>query len=159
MRNKIILLGLVFVAALSLKSCKPAETTSGYYNYKTECLGVEAGGTRVVRAWGKGLDKKEAQQNAYKNAISEILFEGIQNGRQECGMRPVIIELDARNKYDDYFNAFFSRRGEYMDFVDKYERRPGEGKQKSNYDEAFAFVFKVDVPSLKAQLKRDKILN
>ena len=91
--------------------------TSSYYTYKTECLGVELDGSQTLRAWGTGKNKKDAIEQAKKNAIHDILFQGIHDGQSKCSVKPLLTEVNAADKYEDYFNAFFQDKGSYQTFV------------------------------------------
>ena len=82
-------------------------TTSAYYEYDAECLGVELDGSQTLRIWGVGRNKKDAVEQAKKNAVRTVLFKGIHGGLSGCNTKPVILEVNAEEKYEDYFNAFF----------------------------------------------------
>lgn len=153
MRKKI----LILLAAISLFGCKTP--ISGYYSYETECLGKNYDGTQIVKTWGTGDDKRSAQVRAYQEALHDILFEGIRNGNSDCNVRPLITEVNAREKYENYFGHFFSEKGNYRDFIRQTRNNKKVLRNKrSNMKEAFAYVIEVDVPSLKQQLKTDDII-
>lgn len=52
-------------------------TTSAYYEYEVECLGVELDGSQTLRIWGVGRNKKDAVEQAKKNAVRIVLFKGM----------------------------------------------------------------------------------
>ena len=39
------------------------------------------------------------------------------NGKNECNTKPVLVEANAQDKYQDYFFTFFADGGKYADFV------------------------------------------
>ena len=90
---------------------------AGNYGYKTECLGVELDGSQTVKAWGNGRNRLDAVEQAKKNALRDVLFFGLLEGKQECQQKPLIFEVNAQDKYEDYFNKFFADGGEYKNFI------------------------------------------
>ncbi len=96
---------------------------SANYNYKTECFGTELDGSQTVKAWGTGRNRFDAVEQAKKNAVNDVIFKGINEGVQACQMRPLIIEVQAREKHEDYFNAFFADGGKYSEFVSLKDER------------------------------------
>lgn len=131
-----------------LSSCwtsSPQQRISARYtdSFETECLGVELDGSHTVKAWGNGRNRKDAVEQAYKNAVRDILFKGITKGRSDCSARPVVPEANAQEKYAEYFNTFFADGGLYTTFVNKedgghqnlevYEQRKLYGEQESAY--------------------------
>ena len=135
----------------------------GKYNIESECLGIEMDGSVTLRAWGTGQNKSTALEKAKKNAIREILFNGTRKGNADCYSEPLIPEVNAEMKYEDYFNRFFSdKRGEYRHFVSgKDERldnkifRKGMGDSRSV---TYSIVLRVLRSKLKEQLIEDGIL-
>lgn len=147
---------IIFAGSLLL-GCKTP--ISGYYSYETECLGKNYDGTQIVKTWGTGDDMRSAQVRAYQEALHDILFNGIRNGNSDCDVRPIITEVNALEKYDNYFSHFFSRKGNYQDFVKQTRNnKKAVVNSRSNMREAYAYVIEVDVPSLKQQLKNDNII-
>jgi hypothetical protein len=146
---------------LSLTSFSQRRTAQeGKYSYETECLGVELDGTQTLRVWGTGRNRKDAVEQAKKNAVREVLFKGIRGG--ECEMKPLVPEVNAEEKYESYFNKFFKDDGLYKFFVTlKDERIPNrifrETKVSSN-TVTIPVVVRVQRPQLKEQMKQDGIL-
>lgn len=131
---------------------------SGYYSYDTQCMGKNYDGTQVVKTFGTGDDIRSAQTRAYQEALHDILFEGIRNGSSDCDVRPLVTEVNALEKYESYFNHFFSREGNYLDFIRLNRTNRRHVNQRSNMKEAFSYVIEVDIPSLKKQLQTDNII-
>jgi hypothetical protein len=109
-----ILLGFLVI----LTSCKaPLTGGSGNYIYKTECMGAGTDGTLLVKAWGTGASEKEAVEQAKIKALKDFLFSGIREGKADCGLIPLLREVNVYEKNETYFTDFFSKRGNYADFV------------------------------------------
>ena len=140
-----------FVAVIMFSGCwtsNPQQRISARYtdSFETECIGVELDGSQTLRVWGNGRFRVDAVEQAYKNAVRDVLFKGITKGRGGCNMKPVITEVNAQEKYAEYFNRFFEDGGAYQEFLDKrvvadggvqnievYEQRKLSGSQESAY--------------------------
>lgn len=146
---------LLFATTIVL-GCKAP--ISGYYSYETECLGKNFDGTQTVKTWGTGEDKKSARENAYQQALNDILFKGIRNGSPDCEVRPLVTEVNALEKHRNYFQHFFSRRGNYTRFITLTKGNKVQLNARSNFKEAYAYVIEVDIPGLRNQLQQDQII-
>lgn len=158
--NRLLLVTTLFFV-VSLTSFSQRRTAQeGKYSYETECLGVELDGSQTLRVWGTGRNRKDAVEQAKKNAVREVIFKGIRGG--ECEMKPLVPEVNAEEKYESYFNKFFKDDGLYKFFVTlKDERIPNrifrETKVSSN-TVTIPVVVRVQRPQLKEQMKQDGIL-
>jgi hypothetical protein len=108
---------IIAASFFSFASCSSQKQMSGSYNNKTECLGLGLDGSQTLKVWGNGQNKHEAIEQAKKNAIRDVLFNGIYAGNQECEKRPIVAEVNAQQKHELYFNNFFSDKGDYKIFV------------------------------------------
>lgn len=145
---------------LSLAGCRSVTEVSSdaaYANFKPQCLGVGMDGTQTLRVFGKGKDKGRAIEQAKKNAISEVIFNGIQ-GSGECEKRPLVNEVNARERYEDYFNAFFADGGAYKKYVKLDENRTSRIKAQSDDLVQYGVTVSVDRAALKSRLQNDGIL-
>jgi hypothetical protein len=142
--------------------CKKATEVSSSYAYttfETECLGVELDGSQTLRAWGKGKNKSDAIEQAKKNAVRDVIFKGINAGSGECNQRPLITEVNAQEKYEQYFNQFFKDGGEYRKFVNmKDEKSTSRLKSTSSSQENYGVVVRVLRSDLRQQLINDNII-
>jgi len=135
----------------------------GRYAIETECLGVEMDGSVTLRAWGTGRNRFDAVDQAKKIAVRDVLFKPTRNGSADCNPHPLVPEVNAEIKYEDYFNRFFSdRRGSYKKFCSgKDERlsnkifRRGMGDSKMV---TYSVIVRVLCSELKEQLREDGII-
>ena len=160
MKSNFIKISLCFLCLLFLNACNNKQTvTSSYYTYKTECLGVELDGSQTRRAWGTGKNKKDAIEQAKKNAIHDILFQGIHDGQSKCSVKPLLTEVNAADKYEDYFNAFFQDKGSYQTFVSGEENGRTTRIQEAIKNQLkYGIVVRVFRSELKRRLQADGIL-
>lgn len=147
-----------FIFLTVLIQCKTPEKISGYYNYSVECLGIEFDGDQILKTWGTGLNRNDIKKDAYKKAISDVLFKGIISTKG-CNTKPLIIEANAKEKYSLYFRDFFSDSGSYQSFITQYNNSKITKNKKSNSKEAYAFYILLDIDGLTHLLKEDDIIN
>lgn len=148
-----------------LYGCKttPQQSISGNYNYKTQCMGIELDGSQTVKAWGDGRNRSDAVEQAFKNAVRDVLFKGIMDGKPDCNRKPVIFEVNAQEKYESYFNQFFADKGPYKEFVsekDGSQHHPEVYKERkqAGSQETYAIIVRVKRAELASKMKADGII-
>ena len=95
----------LIIAACSFIGTADAQAQIATYQKQSiECLGVEGDGSQTLRVTGTGRNKADAVEQAKKDAVMAIIFTGIRGGLNGCDTRPLINELNARDKYEEYFN-------------------------------------------------------
>lgn len=158
MKIKIALL----VLALSATTLQAQKKIAGNYGYKTECMGVELDGSETVKAWGNGRNRSDAVEQAKKNAIRDIIFHGLVEGKQECKQRALLLEVNAEEKYEDYFNKFFADGGEFKNYISLRDERildkVSRDRKKGRGSVTNGFIVRVLRSELKAKLIADGIL-
>ncbi len=149
----LVMISLLFIWGLSF-----AQT--GNYNVpEIECMGVESDGSQTLRVWGIGRNKFDALEQAKKNAVKAVIFKGIRNGSQECNIRPLIYEVNAEEKYQYYFNAFFKDDGEHRKYVSTEDRRPLTNKKENTKTQVkYGTTVRVLRAELQQRLIDDKII-
>lgn len=152
---------LVSIALISCKS-RQLKQAGGNYTYKTECMGTELDGSITLRAWGSGRNYFDASEQAKKNAVRDVIFKGVQDGKPECDRMPLIIEPGAVNTYEEYFAKFFADDGEYKKFVNLKDERIGDkldrNKKIAEGSRTYSVVVRVSKLDLKKKLKSDGII-
>ena len=131
----------------------------GAYAQETECISKEMDGSLTVRVWGTGRNRTDALEQAKKQAVYDVLFKGITRGNTDYNMRPIMTEVNARQRYQDYFDIFFMDRGEYRKYISMEDKRAGSTRTRRNYrDVTVGTTVRVLVPQLRARLKEDGLL-
>jgi hypothetical protein len=119
-------------------------------------------GSQTLKAWGNGRNRGDAVEQAKKNAVRDVLFNGINEGRQDCERRPLVPEVNAQKKYEDYFNKFFADGGEFKNFIslkdEKILDKISRDKQKARESVTHGLVVRVLRAELKQKLIADGIL-
>lgn len=128
-------------------------------SYEPECISIEQDGSQTLRVWGKGRNRKDAIEQAKKDAVYEILFNGVRKGNKGYNQRPLVPEVNARERYQEYFDIFFMDGGEYLNYVSMADRRLGSTKKEKNSVQVrYEITVRVLIPELRQRLTRDGIL-
>ena len=142
--------------------CAPKKSVSTNYAYATECMGVELDGSQTLKAWGNGRNRQDAVEQAKKNAVRDVIFKGIRDGKQECNTKPLVFEVNAQDKYEDYFNKFFADGGEYKNFIslsgERIFDKISRDKQRTSESVTHGLIVRVLRSELKQKLIQDGIL-
>ena len=149
---------MLFICAMSLFNVY-AQKNPVYARSSIRCMGVELDGSQTLRVQGYGRNRSDAKEQAMKNAVWAVIFDGIREGAEGCNMRPLVAEVNAKERYEDYFNLFFADNGEYKKYVslrDTKKRSGGRSKDKLGY--AYDLTIRVLRSELKARLKADNLI-
>lgn len=149
---------LTMCAVMSL-ACAEAQTPAIYSRSSVRCMGVELDGSQTLRVQGYGRNRSDAKEQAKKNAVWAVIFDGIRDGVEGCNMRPLVTEANAKERHEDYFNSFFADNGPYQEYVsmkDTKYRSGGKSKDKLGY--AYDLTVRVLRAQLKERLKSDNII-
>lgn len=125
------------------------------------CISQELDGTLTIMSWGEGRNRADAKEQAKKNAVYAVLFQGIRAGNDGYNMRPVITEVNARERYSDYFDIFFMDGGTYKTYVSVADTRWGSTKRVRNHNHnqvKYRMTVRLMVPALKKRMIEDGIL-
>ena len=150
---------LFILCAVFCMSNADAQTQAIYSRSSIRCIGVELDGSQTLRVQGYGRNRSDAKEQAMKNAVWAVTFDGIRDGVEGCDMRPLVAEVNAKERYEDYFNQFFADKGPYRKYVslkDTKKRSGGRTKNKQGY--AYDLTIRVLRPQLKERLKADEII-
>ncbi len=128
MKTKSILIAAATIALMALVGSCGSRKSQAYYDQKSKVIGTELDGSYTIRAWGRARNAADAFVQAQKQAVYDVIFTEIQfvSGQAPSSsgvLRPLIYEVNARQKYEDYFNAFFADGGAYKQFSSLKEKR------------------------------------
>lgn len=160
-RRNLFLIVLTVSVAFNF-SCRRDTVLPDNYSlmtFETQCLGSSMDGTLRLKAWGTGANRAAAIENAKRNALRDVLFKGIRSGSAECNQNPLIYEVNAQERYEDYFNAFFSEGGAYTRYAFLYdETLTSRTKAKGKTQQAYGVVVTVHRAELQQRLLNDGII-
>ncbi len=123
------------------------------------CISREQDGSMTLRVWGEGRNRADAKEQAKKNAVYAVIFNGVLKGNNDYNMRPIVTEVNARERYQEYFDIFFMDGGEYLKYVSLADKRSGSSKKiRGSYQIRYCLTVRVLVPELRMRLREDGIL-
>lgn len=153
---------LSFLLMIWFNSCKTPQVIDSTYagsTFEIECMGLDHDGSQTLRSWGTGKNKAQAMETAKKNAVRAVLFKGITAGTGDCNKRPIVLEVNAAEKYEDYFNRFFADGGAYKVYTSMTdEKRTSRIKSSNNAIETWGVVVRVDRAGLRQRMIDDGII-
>ena len=159
MRTSVHTISLIILVCLwSMNGIAQRNSNIGHYTIEPECLGVEMDGSVTLRAWGTGRNRIDTVDQAKKTAVRDVLFKGLRKGNPDCNPRPLVPEVNAEMKYEDYFNRFFSdRHDEYKKFVSGNDERLDNKIFRRGMGDSRTVTYSVIVRIKRAQLKEQLI--
>jgi hypothetical protein len=157
------MIALCFGWAVVASGCGPRPEIAGNYDYKTECMGSELDGSITVKAWGNGRNSSDALEQAKKNAVYDVLFKGIREGKSQCRQMPLLPAGNARIKHEHYFNQFFRDNGEFLKYVslqdERFSDRWNRDRKGARQSVTYGIILRIHRSDLKERLISDGILN
>lgn len=150
---------LSLIPLLGLMGCG-VKSSQAYYSYDSKIISSEKDGTYNIRACGRGRNAVVAYEEAKKQAVYDVVFNGVVSGNSQINsLRPLMTDMNAKEKYEDYFNAFFADKGAYSQFASLKDRRILSSDWNRNKMQVLAQVsVTVDRAALKKKLIEDNIL-
>ena len=110
------------VVALLFAACG-AHRSQAYYDYESKVIQAHGDGSYVIRAWGRGRNAAHSYEVAQKQALQDVIFSGVQAQSSNIEhLKPLCYDMNAREKYEDYFNAFFAEKGPWKQFIAMKDR-------------------------------------
>ncbi|MCQ2152934.1 MAG: hypothetical protein MJY70_07810 [Bacteroidales bacterium] len=108
----------------TLSACHVSyNATATYSGSATKFMKVEGDGSITVRVSAQGKNYNDAWEQAEKKAVREAIFKGIEVPNNAYMSKPLITEVNAEEKYEQFFNVFFMDKGDYSKFVSSEDRR------------------------------------
>ena len=159
--KKLIIITLGCILGALFLACNTSNKLGAHYTYETECMGTELDGSYTLKAWGVGRNIVDAREQARKNAVRDVIFKGISKGKEGCEIKPILFELNAYDKYRDYFNKFFADHGAFEKFVNYKDKRAGSSaktRQRTDAEVKYGVIVRVKRAELREKLIQDNIL-
>lgn len=152
-------IALIAVLAIVAAGCG-ALKSQAYYDYDSKIIAAHGDGSYTIRAWGRSRNATMSYDAAQKQALEDVLFKGV---RAQSGnltdLKPLLLEVNARERYEDYFNAFFSDENNWKPFVSMKDRRTMTSNYQRTDAQTLAQVTVLVYRSeLKKKLQNDGIL-
>lgn len=120
--KKVLVTILVVVSfsfsANAQKAKKKADNDTEYWRYEIECVSTGIEGTYLIKVWSYSKKPDVAIEQAKKNAVHGIVFQGYAGGAQGCSsQKPLSRNPNLEIEQKDFFKEFFADGGKYMKYV------------------------------------------
>lgn len=154
----ILLIGCLIACRSKLK---PREL--GNYKYTTSSVD-KRDSKYLVLAWGRGTSEDEALKEAKRNAVKDILYQGLTSGNPNVRITPVLMGNGAETKNADFNATFFQKDGAYLKYVEFYDEAISQSRSKKIrksdriLNSAIEFQLLVDRDLLVRDLKQEGLL-
>lgn len=114
---------LIAAVLIGLASCGP-KRSQAYYDKPSQVMSATAEGTYIIRVQVRAKDAVVAFTEAQRKVVKEVIFDGVQAANSGMtDLKPLCFDKNAREKYEDYWNAFFSDEGPWKEFTSYKDRR------------------------------------
>jgi len=152
--KKVLLFCALSLGLIALSGCGP-RISQAYYDYSSKIIQDHNDGSYAIRAWGRSRNATMSYKVAKQQALKDVLFNGVkaQSGNIS-DLKPLVTEVNAEEKYEAYFNQFFSDKGAWKDFCSIEDRRWPTTKYQRTDAQTLA---QVTVTIYRAQLKQKLI--
>lgn len=103
--------------------CGPRRSQA-YYDQPSQVLSANLDGSYVIRVQVRSKDAVTAFEDAQRKAVKEVIFDGVKAANNSVSdLKPLCFDKNAPEKYEDYWNAFFSNNGPWKQFANYQDRR------------------------------------
>ena len=159
MKKTLFISLLSCMVVLALIGCG-AKKSQAAYDFKSKVLSTNYDGTYVIRTQVRARNAAIAFTDAQRKAVQEVIFDGVDaasNGVE--ALKPILFDMNARHKYEDYFAEFFRDGGEWTKYASLADKRTGTTTYKRNGVQSIETVtVTVDRKALRERLIADGIL-
>ena len=150
---------IAVLTALVFAGCG-ARRSQAYYDQPSVVMSSTAEGTYVIRVQVRAKDAVVAFNEAQRKVVREIIFDGVKAGNSGMSdLKPLCFDMNAREKYEDYWNAFFSDQGPWKQFTSYKDRRATSTRyQRDGRQMVETGTVTVDRAGIKKKLQADGII-
>ena len=114
----LLIFSLVQLASGQSRKKRLADEDTQNWRYEIQCVGTGVQGTYLIKVWSYSKDPKIAIEQAKKNAVHAIIFQGFAGGAQGCvTQKPLARNPNIENEQAGFFSTFFADGGKYMKYV------------------------------------------
>jgi hypothetical protein len=118
MKRTVIYIALFLITIKSVaQNNKESYNNTRNWRYEVEGIGEGKEGTYLVKIWSYSKKPRVAIEQAKKNAIHAIIFQGYIGNNRISSQPPICSNLEAQKLHEAFFNSFFSDKGSYMKYI------------------------------------------
>lgn len=161
-----IVFPILLAVVLLLCACSEFKTFA-YGDYETRVIGTELDGIYVVRVAGRSTKndvpataRTRAMRQAEKRAVYDMTFLILNsNITNEKSLKPVLTEVNVRQKHQEYFDDFFADNGPWKKYMSNAGSRYTATKfYKTGTDVVCVMSVKVNRRGLIEKFRQDNII-
>jgi hypothetical protein len=113
--------GLFILAIISiittLQASSKSEKNTQIWRYEIEAVSTGAPGSYLIKVWSYSKKPVLAIEQAKKNAVHAIIFQGYTGKSGVSGQQPLTSNPNLEQEQKEFFDNFFADGGKYMKFV------------------------------------------
>ena len=151
---------LIAAAAMVLFAGCGAKRSQAYYDQPSQLLSVNYDGTYVIRTQVRARNAAIAFTDGQRKVMDEVIFKGVKaasNGVSD--LKPLCFDLNAKEKYEDYFQVFFRDGGEWTKYASLKDKRTATTRyQRDGRQMVETVTVTIDRAALKKKLQEDGII-
>jgi len=100
------------------KADRKADKETAQWRYQVECAGIGKEGTSMIKVWSYSTKADVAMEQAMKNAVHAIIFQGYAGGPQGCTPQKALTSNPSlEQQKEDFFKDFFADGGKFQKYV------------------------------------------
>lgn len=156
--KKISLLMLIVIGVagvVNAQARKKAEKDTEAWRYELEAVSTGVQGNYIVKVWSYSKKPAVAIEQAKKNAVHGIIFQGFAGKQGIPGQKPLTSNVNLLDEKADFFDPFFADGGKYMKFVSQSaDGSVGAGdRMKVGKEYKIGVIVSVNVSALRKDLE------
>lgn len=158
-RSSYVILLTMLAGMLVMSSCG-VKRSQAYYDQSTQVLSANYDGSYVLRVQVRARNAAVGFADAKRQAVRDVIFKGAKaasNGISD--LKPLVFDMNAQEKHEDYFNAFFEDKGAWNNYCSLQDRRTNTSSfERTNTQMVQTVTVTVDRAGLKRRLQADGII-
>ena len=145
------------------QSKKQANQDTESWKYEIEAIKTGTQGSYLIKVWSYSKSPQVAIEQAKKNAVHGIIFQGFVGRQGVSGQKPLTNNSNLEFEKADYFRGFFSDNGgKYMKFVSMTTDGSVAAEDRLKIDKKtykIGVLVSVNVSALRKELEDAGIIN
>ena len=158
-RSSYVILLTMLAGMLVMSSCG-VKRSQAYYDQSTQVLSANYDGSYVLRVQVRARNAAVGFADAKRQAVRDVIFKGAKTASNGISdLKPLVFDMNAQEKHEDYFNAFFEDNGAWNNYCSLQDRRTNTSSfERTNTQMVQTVTVTVDRAGLKRRLQADGII-
>ena len=149
---------LAVLTAIIFTGCGP-KRSQAFYTAPSQLLSSNYDGSFVIRVQVRARTAAIAFTDAQRKAVEEVIFSGVKSANNGVpDLKPLCFDMNAREKNEQYFRAFFQDNGPWKEYAGLMDKRVGTTSyQRDGRQSVTTITVRVNRDALRDRIVRDKI--